>query len=212
MATIRAMRMSADSVSAPARRATGVGRIAAASFFVLAALLIASIAAPGVAAIGAFRTLPTLGVELPAYAAYAEGRTEVMGRIAAGQTMNPIFAAAAKATMALAVLALLAWIGTQVGGATSVRRTSTRLANVALVLLCSLSVGSLIRIGDLERSLGAYLQLAREGDRTAAERQRERFDGDHRVAERLNQGQLVAGLAALGLAAWSLVPPREPRP
>lgn len=170
-----------------------------------------SIAAPGVAAIGAFRTLPRLGLELPEYAAYADEKTEVMGRIAAGQVMHPIFGATAISTTVLAFVLLLAWIAVQASGVTSWRRVSARMANVAIVLLCSLSVGSLLCAGGLDHSLDQYLAHARAGERAQAEAAREVFDGDHRTAERLAQVQLVVVLVAIGFAATAIVPRREGR-
>jgi len=188
-----------------------LGRLGAMLFCVLMCLLVTSIAAPGVAAIGLFRTLPTLGVELPAYATYAEGDHAIMGRIAAGQALQPIFATAMVTTVVLAFTALLAWIAAQVGAATSFRRPSARVTNALLVLLCSLSLASVLSRGNLERTLDASLTSAREGNRAQADIHREQFDGLHRTAERLSQAQLAAALAAMLAGAAALLPRRSAR-
>lgn len=185
---------------------SSLGRAATIAFFMLASLVIASIAAPGVAAIGAFRTLPTLDLQLPAFAEYAQHDTAIMGRIAAGQTMHPIFSTAMLATTGLAFATLLAWIGVQAGGAVSHRRPSARLANGAIVLLCSLAIGSVMQRGALEHTLGQYLTEAKAGDRVRAEAARAQFDGYHRSAERLNQAQLLVAMAAIALAATAVLP------
>ncbi|MBX3355062.1 MAG: hypothetical protein KF724_05120 [Phycisphaeraceae bacterium] len=190
------------------RPPTRVGSAAIALFFVVMALITVSIAAPGVAAIGAFRTLPKLGLSLPDYTAYAGSESAVMGRIAAGMVMQPVFQMSMQATLLLSFGALVAWILSQIGGAVTPRRGITRMTNVAIVLLCSLSLGALFQADALRSELGAYLEQARAGDKVEAEARREVFDRRHRAAERLNGVQFATALAAVAMAGLSLLPRR----
>lgn len=186
------------------------GRIAAAVFFILMALLVASLAAPAIAASASFRTLPELGLDFPAYRVYAARAPEVMGRIAAGLVMQPVFAFTIIATCVIAVLALLSWSVAQIGGAASVRRGSTRFVNVLLVLLLSLSIGSMVIGSSFASKHERYLALAQVGDRARADAAYEEMRAIHSKVETLAQIELAVALAAVGLAAFALLPVRRP--
>jgi len=180
-------------------------------FFVAAALVCVSIAAPGVAAIGAFRSLPTLGLELPAYRAYAAGDSAVMGRVAAGFVLEDLFRVTTWTSTLLAVIAGAAWIGMAISAGDAVRRWPSRIALVALLVLIGAAGLANLEEPSFSSALAEYRAHAREGRRAEADDAKARFDEMHRRAEAQRQAQFGAALLAIASGAAAIAPARRSR-
>lgn len=189
------------------KRATTIS--GAVLFFVAASLLCVSIAAPGAAAMAAFRALPRLGIDLPEYRAYAGGDGAVMGRVAAGFVLEDLFRITTWTSAALSAAAGVAWIAAMFAGAAALRPWPARVALVAMIVAIGSAGLSQFEEPALTESLARYRELARSGDRGRADDARAAFDRLHRSAERQRQVQLGATLAAIGAAAASLAATRR---
>jgi len=186
-----------------------IGTLGVIVFFVSATLLVVSIVAPGVSAMGAFRVLPRVGVEMPAYRAYAAGSDAVMGRIAAGYALEGIFQVTTVASTALAAVAGAAWLAVLASRPALVARPRiARLAIVAVIVVVAVASSSLWEEPQLTEALDRYRAHARDGARQLADDAYGDFDRLHRRAELQRQCQAIAALLAISLAAVALAAPR----
>lgn len=176
-------------------------------FLIASTLLCVSIAAPGAAAIGAFRALPPLGIELAPFHAFAHGDTEVMGRIAAGFALEELFRWTTWSSTALAVVAGASWSAVMFARWVALRPWSARLALVALIVTIGAAAMSQFAEPALSDALHAYRSAARDGIRGPADEAKARFDSLHRRAESERQVQLIAALVAIAAGGAALVAP-----
>ncbi len=183
-----------------------IGVVATIVFFIGATLLCLSIAAPGAAAIAAFRTLPALGLQLPDFRAYAGGAQVTMGRIAAGFALEDLFRVTTLTTTVLSVVVGAAWGAVVLATPRASRRWHGRAALGCMIVLIGVAAFSQSGESALTATLHDYRTLARLGDRPRAEASKAEFDALHRRAETERKLQLGAALAAIALAAWSLAP------
>lgn len=180
--------------------------IGAVVFFLSASLLLVSIVGPGLAALGAFRTLPRIGLDLPAYRAFSNGDPTVAGRLAAGYAVEELFRATTGASAVLAVVGALAWGGVILGGAAvAIRPWTARAALAAMIAVIAVAAIAQQDEPRLTEALERYRERARSDSRQTAEEARGVFDALHRRAERLRQIQAIGTLMAIALASGSLV-------
>ena len=161
------------------------------------ATLLAAIASAGVGAMSAFRTLPQMGITVAGTEEFFEGRTEDMGRYAAGRLMQPVFLTSDRVQFAFSALAVgctvrLARLGGLRGSAWArwLLMACVATGAVALAVRAAAAPG-------MNADLLAYWDAVAAGERMIAAESLARFDAGHRLADALYKVQLFAVLGAM---------------
>ncbi|MCA9286862.1 MAG: hypothetical protein KDA22_16680 [Phycisphaerales bacterium] len=174
----------------------------------------AALVAAGVAAMGAFSTLPRIGIQMPAFRNYVEtnkgNMTTESGRIAAGMMMEPVFTATDFAQIALAAIAI-ATLGVQVTAFQSrwpLRRPSNAIRAFCVIVATGLvSFHTIAMAPSMNSSLRDWWTEARL-NLDGADAHRAAFNEKHVLADRLFRIRLGLLVVAVGCTAVAGVPPR----
>lgn len=158
---------------------------------------IAMVVAPGMTGMTAFTVLRDQQVSVPTYAPFFVDDPEGMSRLAAGLVTDPIFRITSMIQWVLAPLTVVLCI---------IEFRPLRLlpgwAQAIRLPLLALGLGLVIHHNGLlaprmSKELDTYRTAAAEMDRPVSDAARERFDVDHRIAERLYGIRLLALLGAV---------------
>ena len=170
------------------------------------ATLLAAIASAGVGAMSAFRSLPQMGITVAGTEEFFEGRTEDMGRYAAGRLMQPVFLTSDRVQFAFSALAVGCTVRlARLGGLRGAAWARWLLMACVAVGAAALAVRAAISPG-MNADLLAYWDAVAAGERMLAAEAMARFDAGHRLADALYKVQLFAVLGALATFVLALVP------
>ena len=174
-------------------------------------LWIALLVAAGVAAAGAFATLPDLGISLRGYESFATGDSSDHGRLAAGKMLERIFTAIDFAQIPLAAIALAAFALQLILSGDRWRRPANVIRAACMVAAAALLTFHMAFIAPRMNSrLQAYWSAARAGDTDTALAHRDAFNQYHPRAELIMQSNLLLLLIAAGAAGASPVQRSSP--
>lgn len=187
-------------------------RLLAAAWWCVLSIWLVCAVAPGVVAISAFTTLPSLGITVTDAHAFLGDRAAANGRFAAGYVTDPVFQVSDIVQLALSVLGVILFA---VGGARF--PSSTRFSRVLTGIALALAVGltGVIAIGispPMNRHLTAYRAAATLNNADVAVRELAAFNILHPTAERLHaiRAAAVLGLIVVcGFASGRTTPPTE---
>jgi hypothetical protein len=190
---------------------TWPARICAAAHSVALTFWVGLLIAAGVAATGAFATLPDLGISLRGFEGFATGNPADHGRLAAGKMLEAVFSGIDFAQVPLAVIAIAAFAMQLILSGDSWRRPShiVRLTSM-LVAAGLLAVHVSFVAPPMNRELRAYWAAAEAGNSAAAIAHRTVFDEYHPRAERVLQINLLLLFTAVGAAGVSCVVRKAP--
>lgn len=165
-----------------------------------------------VAATAAFPSLSSRGAVLPGFEALAAADPAASGRLVAGVVMDRVFAATDAAQWWIGAASLLVAAALAVSAPRRRRRAPLLLLALVVLAFALVAVHNLSIAPAMEQSLATYRQLAADAaSLDAAAAQRESFDRDHRLAERLYSLRMLAVAASLLLLAFSPAPRRSVR-
>jgi len=166
--------------------------------------------AAGVAAAGAFATLPDLGVSLRGYEGFATGDPADHGRLAAGKMLEAVFSAIDFAQIPLAVIAIVAFAMQIILSGDSWRRPTHTIRLLCMLIAAGLLAGHVSFVAPpMNRELQAYWSAAEAGNNTLALAHRAAFDEYHPRAEQILQVNLLLLFTAAGAAGVSCVANRS---
>lgn len=171
---------------------------------------VAAIAAAGTAAMGAFASLPRLGISVSGTEAFFSGDTAEMGRYAAGRMLAPVFMLGdwvqiGASSLCVACTVRLARLHGMLGAAWA------RRALVACVAVAaSLMAYRAWTAPGMSADLLAYWQAVEAGDRDAATAARSSFDAVHRTADALLRVSFFVVLGAITVLPAAIVPAHPP--
>ena len=168
---------------------------------------VAALASAGAAAMGAFATLPKIGISVAGTEAFFAGDTAEMGRHAAGRMLAPVFL-------------LSDWV--QIGASSLSVACTVRLARLRgmrgapwarrILVACVGAAACLMAwrawtAPGMNADLLAWWQAIADGDRAGADAARTSFDAARRIADTLHR--ITLGAVLLGTAAFpaALIPP-----
>jgi len=187
----------------------GLGALHAVAMTLWIGLLVAA----GVAAAGAFATLPDLGISLRGYESYATADPADHGRLAAGKMLERIFTAIDFAQIPLAAIAIASLPLQLFLAGDSWQRPANVVRLSCITVACGLLAIHILFIAPpMNRELQTYWAAAAAGDATAAMTHRDAFDEYHPRAEMILQVNLLLLFIAAGAAGVSrivLVPPHR---
>jgi hypothetical protein len=179
-----------------------------ATHLVTLTLWIAAIVSGGVAAAGAFATLPDLEITLDEFSGFAPADSQTHGRIAAGKMLEPIFASLDLAQVPLAGVCILTLLFGRFLVGPGARSLANRLRTGAVITAGLLLVVHLALIAPpMNRELRFFWSAAAAGNETAARMHRAAFDGQHPRATLIAQANLALLLTALIAGAWASATP-----
>lgn len=172
---------------------------------------VAAIAAAGAAAMGAFGSLPRLGVSVSGTEAFFSGDTAEMGRYAAGRMLAPVFMLSdwlqiGASSLCVACTVRLARLHGMPGAAWARRALVACVAIAACLMACRAWTAP-----GMNADLLAYWQAVEAGDRDAAAAARASFDAAHRTADTLFRVTFFVVLGAIAVLPTALLPTHSPR-
>lgn len=170
-------------------------------------LWIGLLVAAGVAAAGAFSTLPDLGISLRGHEGFVTADPADHGRIAAGRMLERVFTAVDLGQIPLAAIALTAF-GLQVVLAGDRWRRPPNIIRASCMLIAAgfLAIHLTMIAPPMNRELQSYWAAAEAGDTPTALAHRAAFDKHHPRAEAILQINLLILFTAAAAAGVSGVP------
>jgi hypothetical protein len=181
---------------------TTFARMSAVTHAVALTLWIGLLISAGVAAAGAFATLPDLGISLDEYESFDAGDPSAHGRLAAGKMLERVFTAVDFAQVPLAVIVVVSLLFEMILSGGGWRRPAHVIRVGCIALACGLLAIHIAFIAPpMNRELRAYWSAAAAGNTTEAMARRDRFDEYHPRAELILKSNLILLLIATGSAA-----------